>query len=140
MNLYRSFVFIRNDIKRYRNKELVSFLLDSLKGDFDIEVANSLDIDFLLDDHENSNIIYVPEYLKKALLYALTKLTHLLSDMAYDEAYDLVDAIHVLPELIIHGKLQNLDDFWNTFIKPMRNKWNSIYFQEFEGFFISGLK
>ncbi|MBP2000776.1 hypothetical protein J2Z69_001807 [Paenibacillus shirakamiensis] len=49
----------------------------------------------------------------------------------YQQAYDLIDAIHCLPEIIV---LQNWNerDYWKNFIYPYREKWDSYFLVDVE--------
>lgn len=64
-----------------------------------------------------------------ALDEALKELELLLGDGEYERAYDLVDAIHMMPEIIAdYGTLN--DSFWQVHIAPYRNRWNRNFLVE----------
>ena len=136
INFHRLFVFFRSDIKRFENKEIVGILLQCSNNDFGFGgLAKEFHIDFLLGSCEEDVEIHVPEPIKKMLLYTFEKLKNLFNNMEYEEAYDVVDAIHGLPEMFAYQQTQHLDDFWKTYIEPIRRKWRSDYYEEFKELF-----
>ncbi|GGD56788.1 hypothetical protein [Paenibacillus nasutitermitis] len=49
----------------------------------------------------------------------------------YQRAFELVDAIHCLPEMLIQ-KNWNAREYWEVFIHPYREKWDSSFLFEME--------
>ena len=111
-------------------------MLQSLSDQNSInELASKFHIDFLLDDCYVDADIFVQEQLISVLKHTLEKLIFLLDKSEYEEAYDLTDAIHMLPEIVALQKIQYLHDYWNTHVEPLRLKWGIDYFQEYRAFF-----
>ncbi|HBL83843.1 MAG: hypothetical protein A2Y17_08115 [Clostridiales bacterium GWF2_38_85] len=44
-----------------------------------------------------------------------------------DEAVDLVDSIHCLPDIIAKQRMSITDSYWISHIKPYRNKWDKSF-------------
>jgi hypothetical protein len=44
-----------------------------------------------------------------------------------NNAYDLIDAIHCLPEALLEKKVWNPKDYWDIYINAYRKKWNSQF-------------
>jgi len=134
VNLFRICIFIRSDIKRFKNEEILEIVLKSWNDKIILsEIVNELPLVNTQKDFD----IYVDYVLEKFLLHAFERLKTLLKNKLYEEAYDLVDAIHGLPELLLRQEIKHMRDFWNVYIEPMRRKWGDCYFQEFKGFFLN---
>ena len=154
LNLHRLFVYIRSDIERVENKAILEtaittlendsnndFLVDSFKklhlyeSNINHTVEDIAICDIIQTNNIDNGIVYSKEKLKEMLLYAMEKLLYLLHKKAYEEAYDLTDAIHVLPELIAQEICENNDSFWEVYIEPIRHKWNIDYFDDYRDYF-----
>ncbi|MDR1203326.1 MAG: hypothetical protein LBL58_17085 [Tannerellaceae bacterium] len=85
--------------------------------DYDVEVEKSDEIEIILE-------------------YSLRRLKTLICNENYNEAYDLTDAIHALPEIYAEGRTDNLSNYWKIFIEPIREKWGYDYFNECEKLFV----
>ena len=140
INLYKAFVFIRSDIQRFENKKIIGALINIFSNSTDYDVyIKALPIDFSIVSCEIDVEVYMPESFREIFLYTLKKLNNLLNNMLYEEAYDLVDAVHGLPELIALQRTQNLEDFWDIYIEPIQCKWNIEYLQEFKAVFVNNI-
>jgi hypothetical protein len=54
---------------------------------------------------------------------AMKRLDILFNDKNLEEAYDLIDAIHVLPH-ILTASHRDMASFWDIYIEAYENKWN----------------
>lgn len=68
--------------------------------------------------------------LPVVILSALEKVRELIGFDQFEEAYDLTDAVHVLPE-IAFAPNRDMAAYWNDFIVPYREKWDSDFFEAF---------
>ena len=50
----------------------------------------------------------------------------------FDRAYDLVDAIHCLPEALISKKQWKPKTYWKIYIRPYREKWDKQFLMDYE--------
>lgn len=50
----------------------------------------------------------------------------------FDRAYDLVDAIHCLPEALISKKQWDSKAYWKIYIRPYREKWDKQFLKNQE--------
>lgn len=57
---------------------------------------------------------------------AIEEIFYCFEEKNYHQAYDLVDAIHALPEALLY-KEWNARSYWQCYIKLYRNKWNEHF-------------
>ena len=112
VNLHRLLVCIRDDIRRPENIRIVEAAIKSFIDKYNnntlIETMSIYPFVYSLLTNEVETDVDVAETLAAALLFSLKRISGLLLEGAFDEAYDLVDAIHFLPELIVEQKTQTL--------------------------------
>jgi hypothetical protein len=66
----------------------------------------------------------VSEELKKFFVIILNHIMEQLKEENYDMVYDLVDMLHVFPDVIIEDKRKGKKDYWKLFVKPIIKKWD----------------
>ena len=148
INLHRLFVVIRNDINNPENKRIVEIILESLN-----EKAPNKNLIKKIKSIDNKKSIALLKTKKKCffvlaksnavnygdihkiLIYSVNKIQPLLIKGAYEEAYAVVDAIHCLPEIFADGRINNLGDYWTSYIEPIRDEWGKDYFNELHHIF-----
>jgi len=149
----RVFVIIRSDIKNPYNVDLLKIISKYcllLKEDQStkFETFKSA-IDSIINEHDEIN-----ELIENALkIYEVNPITDnldeiyrylsVISDTAlevcsqlrqknFDRAYDLVDAIHCLPEALISKKQWDPKTYWKIYIRPYREKWDKQFLKNQE--------
>ena len=80
----------------------------------------------------HKNIYFHLEFLKNELIYAILfeackKLKEALDEKNFDKAYDLVDAIHCLPDIIAEQHMSITDSYWKSHINFYRDKWDKRF-------------
>ncbi|MCL2421503.1 MAG: hypothetical protein FWD03_06560 [Defluviitaleaceae bacterium] len=147
LNYHRIFVFMRHDIKQEVNRKIVDLLLDSLhkhvkNNDFVVEIRkmmmsmpNTENFNLLERDTDDKAVVDGEAEIRSILLYAVAEIKQLLKNKAYDEAYDIVDAIHALPEIFANDRANHLSEYWKIYIEPVRLKWGQKYFTEVSKYF-----
>ncbi len=65
--------------------------------------------------------------LKTTLLSCVKELTNVLNDRNYDKAYDLVDCIHCLPNIISECDLSITKSYWRINLRNYRRKWDKNF-------------
>ena len=76
--------------------------------------------------HENyyvRTLIFKDRTIQTELYVALTNLKLLLQSKKYEQAFDLADALHALPEIIVDNGGKVPDSYRKTFIIPYQKKW-----------------
>ena len=102
--------------------EIIRVVKDDVKTKEFLEDALRIyEIDFITD-----NLCEINRYLPIINNTALEICTQL-KQKNFDRAYDLVDAIHCLPEAIMKKKQWNSKVFWKTYIKLYREKWDKNF-------------
>lgn len=142
LSFHRIFVFIRYQIKNeynynimkvvYKysldvNRNIFEFenfkteILEIVKSDKDAKdfLNNALNIDF--KDYTTNNLTEIYKYLP-VLSDAMLEICTQLKDNCYDQAYDLVDSIHYLPEALLDKKKWDAKAFWRTYNKRYGQK------------------
>ena len=154
LGFQRIFVIIRSDIKNPHNinlLELISKYCLLLKEDkstkFDIfksEIYNIInkhdEINELIENAlkiyevtpitDNLNEIY--RYLS-VISYTALEICMQLRQKKFDKAYDLVDAIHCLPEALISKKQWDPKLYWKMYIRPYKEKWDNQFLKNYDG-------
>ncbi len=140
-DLTASFVSIRINIKYELNSiilhEIVKVLCfyDKTYEDNQIRKAiasiNNLDKERWYFVYHN-NIYVRHQLLKEEAIYQLlikvcNLLIQLLEDEEYENAYDLVDTIHFLPDIIADNNFTIKQSYWNTLVKDYRDKWDKNF-------------
>lgn len=92
--------------------EMCEYLENALK-------MNNIDV---VTDNESEIFRYLPVISDSAL-----EICNLLRDKKFDNAYDLIDAIHCLPEAIINKSQWSPKEFWEIYIHPYREKWDNNF-------------
>ena len=76
--------------------------------------------------HENyyvRTLIFKDETFQNELVLNLTDLKSLLQSEKFEQAYDLADALHVLPEIIADNNGQIPKSYRKTFLESYQKKW-----------------
>ncbi len=68
--------------------------------------------------------------LRQLLLRSFRQLSQLLTSRQYEQAYDLTDTIHFLPELFGREQLLHRNDYTTCFVKPYTAKWHDDLFDK----------
>ncbi|MEK0317243.1 hypothetical protein [Cohnella sp. 56] len=140
---YRIFLLIRADIRSSQNSYLLVVLIEILRKlkngerldrDDIVKEINQITKRILLDDIESSGVDYSnpPSLIHlKVLNEILEEALFLLNQKEFQRAYDLIDAVHFLPEIMITEDWIE-KEYWDNFIIPYRNKWNDHFLKDLE--------
>ena len=135
-----SLVTIRNNIYEKSNMQVLHEIINALQTEDNVEdnqirkiisSIEGLDCDRWFFVYHN-NIYVNHQVLKNTNIYGLlVKLLQtlycLINQEKFDEAYDLVDSFHNLPEIIADNHLTIPKSVWKTFLKCYRNKWDDNF-------------
>lgn len=140
---FRVFLLIRTDIRSQHNSDLLNVLLKSLQrllNGEDLETydlikdINQITNRIRLDDIKGSNIdhlkLFPPIYMS-LLDNVLTEAIHVFEMRDYQRAYDLIDAVHFLPQLLITEDWER-GEYWESFIIPYRIDWNNDFLKSLD--------
>lgn len=105
----------------FRN-EIFRIMSDNLETNEFFENALKIDCISYITDNLGEINCYLSVISDTAL-----EICTLLRHESFDRAYDLVDAIHCLPEAIMSKKQWNSKVFWKIYIKPYREKWDNSF-------------
>lgn len=134
LNVQRIMVFMRFNISSPQNTELVDILTNCMNSNCDncllVDLISNrqgeLREQLLLEEGEgygtNNNI-------KSFLLQMLEFISEGVDTQNYDMAYDIVDMLHVLPDVIIANDRKQLKQYWKIYVKPVlkRRKRERVY-------------
>ncbi|HOJ76901.1 MAG TPA: hypothetical protein PLZ08_01490 [Bacillota bacterium] len=67
----------------------------------------------------------IESYLK-IIKTAIVEIVDCLEQKNYERTHDLTDAIHALPDALLHKKW-NPRSYWKIYIKPYRRRWNKAF-------------
>lgn len=79
-----------------------------------------------------NDLLETDRFLDSLISAVLLRVRELIISDEFEQAYDLVDVIHALPEISI---TQNRDmaAYWRDFVVPYHTKWSSDFFETFRG-------
>ncbi|MHB1453783.1 MAG: hypothetical protein ACYCYM_07515 [Saccharofermentanales bacterium] len=139
------FTGIREDIKNDKNEIIIQKIIQVLfmKDTYEYnQLRNTLkDIDGL--DKEKWNFVFHENlYVYNAILHddniyvILTKICEKLRNAIlqnkFDEAEDLTNAVHCLPDIIAENHLTITANYWNSHMKYYRDKWDKDFLKNEE--------
>ena len=136
-----AFTRIRYDITYDLNVDVVDKIVQVLISNEELSYENRIRIALSSIDNLSKeqwyfayhNNLYVHHVLLKnpyiydILVKACLVLKYALVEKSYDKAYDLVDAIHCLPDIIAENKFTITKSYWKTHIRYYRNKWDKEF-------------
>lgn len=139
-------VLIRNNIQYDLNSVVVSKIEQVLKNNslqfednqFRKALATIDNLDYTKWYYVLHNNIYVNHRLLadydvyRLLIQLCNTLKELLYQQHFEQAYDLVDCFHCLPNIIADHNLTIPKYYWKTYIKAYRNKWNRAFLKDEE--------
>ena len=130
---------IRNDIQSDINIELLKAMIDVLNvsESEDNQIRKALStVKGIQEDKWHfvfvQNVYVNHSYLKDPNIYdilkkAMLNLLQLLLEKSYDRAYDLVDSIHCLPDIIADNNFIISTSYWKKHVKIYRMKWDKSF-------------
>ena len=151
INIQRIAVLLRYDIKCVDNKELLDIMIYTLnKMNSNIQMVERVRSvehfriyikefgkDILIDEKSDVELSEDEEKIFRSVMsYSLLEMKRLLAQEFYDEAYDLIDAIHAFPELFTNRSKKNLKKYWKIYIRPFQKKWRNTCFDQVKYLFI----
>lgn len=134
-------VAIRNDIRNKFNFEILSKIIQVLryteKEYEDNQVRKALADVQGLDQERwyyiyHNNVYVNRRFLKNKYAYEiLIKLCeesiYALKNQNFERAYDLIDCYHCLPDIMADNHFRIPKNYWKTYIKPYRDKWDKTF-------------
>lgn len=147
INLSKTFTFLRFRLDNDYSKLFLECFHGALKEEINQDnfykhCMNSLEkydevIKFLKKNFvENSSKIKLEKELYDLINYILDESILALKEKNLKKAYDFIDTFHFFPETAIHQKLDG-KSFWESYIIPLRKKWELNKLIHFEKFFYS---
>lgn len=139
-------VNIRSDIQYELNSVILSKVIEVLKLNDqtfqDNQVRKAIASIKNLDQERwyfvYHNNVYVNHRILKnkqvyqLLIKACETFKQLLDDEKYEEAYDLVESIHCLPDIIAENNFLITKSYWQTNIEDYRKKWDKTFLKNEE--------
>lgn len=126
INIHRILVFIRFDIRNPINIKLLESIVECIRE----KSGNGKLLEILSDEQhiikqlllEESELYENRNNIDEFLLIILEDILNMLNSGDYDIAYEMVDLIHILPELIISNNKKDLRVYWKLNIKQYSKK------------------
>lgn len=148
LGLHRIFVLMRSNIRNPNNNVILEKINNQMSDgirnkvfDFELFKNSLLEIvkndaeynDFLMQalniDCENQNTDNLDEIFKylPVLSDMISEIMECINKEKYEIAFDLIDAVHCLPESLIEKSNWDSQSYWNHYVKPYREKWNNEF-------------
>ncbi len=123
-NMHRILVYVRSDIYNNKNRELVRILSLCISENMqnDEMVRRIIDIYPFLKQQliiQNDEMYRLNVDAEDYVLCALQIIGNALEEKDYSLAYDMVDALHVFPHVIIANEKKRIKNYWKVFVKPI---------------------
>lgn len=144
INFHKVIVIIRYNIHNPENITLINDLKFILKNNYSneemINIINKRNL--LVNENiqfKKGEVFHIEkdylnneesEIAKEFLIYAFNKIEYFINQNMFEMAYDIVDVIHVFPELFIDYNKIKLKKYWKIYIKPFQKKWKDKMFNE----------
>lgn len=126
---------LRNIVKNNRIDEEQIIILNAT------DILNKLNISISLKSQKGEKLPSLldedEDKFSRFILYALQEVEKSLDNSMHHMAYDIVDAIHVFPEIFISSPPRNFKEYWNIYIKPVQKKWINGLFEEVKDILLS---
>lgn len=116
----------------YSNQEMIKLLRQRLNDWPDLIKLQETIISNKLKSELSDNEI---DLFLNVMNYSISKAKFYLVEQKYDIAYDIIDAIHVFPEIVVKSNKRTLKKFWKLYIEPVNLKWNMTLFDEIKKYF-----
>jgi len=136
-NISKVFIAIRMEIKHPAN----ATLLELVRAHFINYGLNELFLEGFFELSERENCIWESMALSNSVSarigiennfinsfnYILSEAIRLFNERSYDQAYDIIDLFHCLPEILAKDKKINIASFMITRGKYLDKKWDTSY-------------
>ena len=138
-------VTIRNDIREKSNTEILTQIIDVLQENNcyeDNQIRRAISTISTLDREKwffvYHNNLYVNHLLLKndsiyeLLIASFQHLANMLTHNQFEQAYDLIDCIHCLPEIIADNHFTIPRAFWKHYVTHYRKKWDKSFLKKYQ--------
>lgn len=142
---------IRNDIKFSYNSLILENIIKAINNKNDSYQPNNIrkyvsQIEELMDErwafikvqnyYTKSPTIIKDERVNELLSSLLCNLLFLIESSKYEQAYELADIAHAIPEILVDFNGKITKSFWENRIKLYAKRWNDYFLNEFKKSFI----
>lgn len=127
-NIQRILVFVRFDIKNPVNIQFIDAIIACLNTNIENEGLVNLivNIEKKLKEQlvlERDIEIEYQDNSIKFMLQILEIIRGALKEKNYIMAYDMVDMLHIFPEIIITNQKKGIRSYWKRCVNPILKKW-----------------
>lgn len=142
-DISQAFILIRSDIRYNKNIEILNKIIEVISAENYIETNQiRISISGITDLDKNiwsycfyknlyTNITFLKnQRIINILIKACKELISVLKSENYNKAYDLVDAIHCLPDIITENKMSVTKTYWKNHIDHYRKKWDKEFLKK----------
>ena len=139
-----AFIRVRSDITAHENvpvlTQIESVLVNELDNCEDNQIRKALSTINNLDKNKwhyiYCNNVYVNHQainnknIYDLLIFLCCSLKELIQNNNYEQAYDLVDCIHALPEILANNNIKIPSSYWKTYVKTYQKKWDKSFLRK----------
>ena len=142
LNLERIFIYIRSDLKRSENRQIIILVLNVIENlqcsneelclcmNSYMELYNTTMTSDVHNEELSERFVF-RQFLKETLYYLLI----LIDNKEYEKIYDVIDILHVVPNVVSVNKKTSKKDFYKIYIKKFSKKWNDKFFLRMKHYF-----
>ena len=143
LNLEKIFIYVRYDLERIENKNIILCVINVINefecnNDELYKQIKKLSLELskcIILSHENEIKIVNRMVYGQFLIDSLDFFLKLLNDNEYEKAYDVIDILHAVPNVIIINEKKSKRLFYKTYIKKFSRKWKEHYFDKMKVLF-----
>lgn len=140
-NFQRIFVFLRFDIKDKNNLHVIDIIIKVIDNNIRNEEMCKMIFyimpkwkgQLIVEDDECKEMI-INIQLKLFIIRALELMKTSILKQEYEIAYDIVDMLQGLPEIVIANNKKGLKKYWKIYVNPFQRKWKCKTFNEWKNF------
>lgn len=130
-NIYKLMVLMRSDIYNKNNNKICEQILavlnfrennDSLLCKLNKIINLERYINFFESSYEGC--VNLEEKEIKILTLGIRKIDDCLRIKNYKFAYDMIDALHIFPEMLANSEKINMKHYWNVYFEVLIKKYN----------------
>lgn len=142
-DISQAFIGMRADIKYDKNIFILQNIIKVLRSNNSYEpnqIRNTLaeipDLDrekWEYVYHQNLYVYHSPlknQKIINILIKSCEELIIALQSKNFDSAWDLVDTIHCLPDIIAENKFSITKSYWKSHVKYYRDKWDKNFLKD----------
>lgn len=134
-NFTKAAVYLRSNIENPENLQVVAILTEAFRHNISnnemCDKLKALNVPYVYAlEYDTGEALSEEDEVKCGfILKSLLYLQELLTEKQFEKAYDIVDILHVFPDVRLNEK-KSSKAFWKCFVCPFEKKYHDRFFEE----------